>query len=164
MIQIQIKDLRAIAMDVAVDDEENLIFARLILRSPEEVRGVRHAIQDRKLIHSDIGFLMSHRQTQVWSVPRTFKGITSWVVTTYLPELDERLHFIRSHEDNPQTAARQLEAFLHQHTPYPVPPIRDFHPLLQRGEELIVHSESPTVSAYAFTTDKIIAFLEEQIS
>jgi hypothetical protein len=36
---IQIKDLRAIAKEVAVDDEDNLIFVGLILRPPEEVRG-----------------------------------------------------------------------------------------------------------------------------
>ena len=163
MIQIQIKDLRAIATDIAVDSEDNLIFARLILRSPEEVRGIRHAIQDGKLIHSDVGFLATHRQAQIWSVPRTFKGITSWVVTIYLPELDEQLHFIHNNQDLPQAAIRQMEAFLHQHTPYPVPPIRDIHLLLQRGEELIVHGASQAVSAYAFTPDNIVTFLEEQI-
>jgi hypothetical protein len=91
MIQIQIKDLRAIASEIAVDDENNLIFARLLLGSPEEVRGVRHAIQEGKLIHSDVGFLAAHRQAQIWSVPRTFKGITSWVVTIYRPELTKPL-------------------------------------------------------------------------
>ncbi|MGD8752600.1 MAG: hypothetical protein PVG14_14315 [Anaerolineales bacterium] len=122
MIHIQIKDIRAIATDVVLDDEDNLIFARLILRSPEEVRGVRHAIQDEKLIHSDAGFLITHRQAQVWSVPRTFKGITSWVLTIHLPKLAERLHFIWDNGDTNQSAARKLEAFLHQYTPYPVSP------------------------------------------
>ena len=41
---IQIKGLRAIATDIAVDSEDNLIFARRIPRSPDEVRGVRHAV------------------------------------------------------------------------------------------------------------------------
>ena len=119
MFRMQIKDLRAIASEIALDDKNNLIFARLIVRSSEEVRGWRLAINSGKVFDSDVGFLKAQRvATQVWVDPRIYRGVTSWIITAYTPELDGVLHYIKNSDD-----PRKFGAFLHQYTPYPIPPL-----------------------------------------
>ena len=86
--------------------------------------------------------------------------MTLWTLTVYTPSLDCDLFFVHETRDVAESVAGKFSAFLHQHTPYPVPPVQDVGDILNRHGERLPVEGSDTVAVYRFSTEKIIEVLE----
>ena len=161
IITFSIKDIHGVA-DCICPYEHTLIFARFALRNQEELRGLRYAFQKEKWITIAGEHYQASGGAQLWPERRVVKGkgVTLWTLTAYTPVLDGDLFFIHETEDTMEIVASKFTAFLHQHTPYPVPPVREVGNILNwHGERLPVEG-SNTITVYRFSEEKIIEVLE----
>ena len=161
IITFSIKDIHGVA-DCICPYEHTLVFARFALRNQEELRGLRYAIKKEKWITIAGEHYQASKQAQLWPERRVVKGkgITLWTLTAYNAAMDDDLFFIHETEEDTVVVAGKFSAFLHQHTPYPVPPVQDVGNILNwQGERLPVEG-SDAVAVYRFSKEKIIEVLE----
>ncbi len=162
IITFSIKDIHGVA-DCICPYEHTLIFARFALRNQEGVRGLRYAFQKEKWITIAAEHYQASGHAQLWPERRVVKGkgVTLWTLTAYTPSLDGNLFFAHETRDASERVAGKFSAFLHQHTPYPVPPVQEVGDILNRHGEKLTVEGSDTVTVYRFSTEKIIEVLED---
>ena len=161
IITFSIKDIHGVA-DCICPYEHTLVFARFGLRNQEELRGLRYAFQKEKWITIAGEHYMASRSAQLWPERRVVKGkgVTLWTLTAYTPALDGDLFFVHESGDAAESVAGKFSTFLHQHTPYPVPPVQEVGDILIRHGEKLPVEGSGTIAVYRFSTEKIIEILE----
>ena len=161
IINFNIKDIRGVADNICYA-AHILIFARFALHNQEELRGLRHAFQKEKWISIGGEHYQLKKETQLWPNHQIVKGkgIRLLTLTAYLPQDEDNLYFVH---DADQAIAQQFEAFLYQHTPYPVPPLHGGaveDTLRAHGNKMPVEG-GEKIAVYRFTNEKIIEILEE---
>ena len=161
IITFSIKDIHGVA-DCICPYEHTLIFARFALRNQEELRGLRYAFQKEKWITIAGEHYQASGGAQLWPERRVVKGkgVTLWTLTAYTPSLDDDLFFVHETGDTAESVAGKFSAFLHQHTPYPVPPVQEVGDIFSRHGEKLPVEGNDTVAVYRFSTEKIIEVLE----
>lgn len=162
IITFSIKDIHGVA-DCICPYEHTLVFARFALRNQEELRGLRYAFQKEKWITIAGEHYQASGSAQLWPERRVVegKGVTLWTLTSYTPALDGDLFFVHETRDTAESVASKFSAFLHQHTPYPVPPVQEVGDILNRHGEKLPVEGSDTVTVYRFSTENIIEILED---
>ena len=161
IINFNIKDIRGVADNICYA-AHILVFARFALHNQEELRGLRHAFQKEKWISIGGEHYQLKKETQLWPNHQIVKGkgIRLLTLTAYLPQDEDSLYFVH---DADKAIAQQFEAFLYQHTPYPVPPLHDGaveETLRAHGSRMPVEG-GEKIAVYRFTDEKIIEILEE---
>ncbi len=161
IINFNIKDIRGVADNICYA-AHILVFARFALHNQEELRGLRHAFQKEKWITMGGEHYQLKKETQLWPNHQIVKGkgIRLLTLTAYLPREGDNLYFVH---DADKAIAQQFEAFLYQHTPYPVPPLRDgaVEDTLRAHSSRMPVEGGEKIAVYRFTEEKIIEILEE---
>jgi hypothetical protein len=161
IINFNIKDIRGVADNICYA-AYILVFARFALHNQEELRGLRHAFQKEKWITIGGEHYQLKKETQLWPNHQIVKGkgIRLLTLTAYLPQEGDNLYFVH---DADKAVAQQFEAFLYQHTPYPVPPLHGGaveNTLRAHGSKMPVEG-GEKIAVYRFADEKIIEILEE---
>ena len=161
IINFNIKDVNGVA-DCVCNTGHHLVFARFAFHNQEELRGLRHAFQKEKWITIGGEHYQLKKETQLWPNHQIVKGkgIRLLTLTAYLPQDEDNLYFVH---DAKKAITQQFEAFLYQHTPYPVPPLHGGaveDTLRAHGSKMPVEG-SEKITVYRFTEEKIIEILEE---
>jgi len=160
MITFSIKDVNGVA-DTICHAGYQLVFSRFALHNQEELRGLRYAFQKEKWITIGGEHFQLKKETQLWSNYQIVKGkgLGLWTLTAYLPQSGDKMYFVH---DTAKSVAGEFSSFLYQHTPYPVPPLRDeavAKALCLHGDQISVEA-GDKIAVYRFSEEKIIEILE----
>ncbi len=164
MLEFNVKDLSGNVESVCAD-AYTLIFARFAVTNLGAITGLSHAFKKGKVITIGSEFFALRKETLLWRKHQIVKGkgVGLWLLTAYLPQLDDNLYFVHDLRGD-RTLEQQFEAFLTQHTPYPVPPLLDIRATLKQHGELIPLEEDRgddnRIAVYRLTLETIVTILE----